>query len=338
MRYFYRYLLITLSGFFLLAWILPQWLPIHYPRALGPAFSAAVRTTFQEQIELQNPEVVLLGNSVVKFGIDQSQFEQLTGRKTLKFGFPGSASAYWYLFTKSNIVTASPPPRYLLVFFLDNMLTTPDLGVNGTYIPLIDEIAGESETVLLQKAYLNQLNPIKGYLDSHFPVFGERQTIKEKMDGSIEYTLPQLFMNCAKPCLDKALDMAFDAKNMLPRVLPRSEINPEDWSGSEWDFNSLVEKSFIPDIIQMTRQRGIDLILVREKNAKVMTSLNESPAMHQYFQDMAVYLKERGVTLMDFAHNPALTLELFLDEQHLNQQGMVVFTRLVAEEFQKLIK
>jgi hypothetical protein len=338
MRYFYRYLLITLSSFFLLGWMLPQWLPIHYPRALGPVFSAAVRTSYQEQIESEKPEVILLGNSVLKFGIDQPQFEQLIGRKTQKLGFPGSASAYWYLIIKNNIVTASTPPQYLIIFFLDNMLTTPDLGVNGTYIPLIDEIAGENETQLLQKAYLNQLNPIEGFLDSHFPVFGERQSIKEKINGSIEYTLPQLFMDCNKVCLDNALDKIFNANNMLPYVLPQSELNPEDWSGSEWEFNALVEKSFIPDMIQITKEAGIQLILVREKNANVMTSLDESTAMHKYFQDMAVYLKEERVPLLDFSHDPALTLDLFLDEQHLNPQGMVVFTRLVAESFLSLQK
>jgi hypothetical protein len=338
MRYFYRYLFITLCGFFLLGWILPQWLPIHYPRPLGPAFSADIRTSYQEQIESEKPEVIFLGNSVINSGIDQSQFEQLTDRKTLKFGFPGTASAYWYLLIKSNIATASPPPKYLLLFFLDNLLTAPDLGVNGTYLPMIDEISGEQESVLLQKAYLNQLNPLEGYLDSHLPIFGERQTLKDKIDNRLKYTLPQLFQNCTKPCLDKALDEVFDAKNMLPSVLPQSEINPEGWSGSEWDFNAVVEKSFLPDMIQITRERGIQLILVREKNIVISTRQDESQAMRKYFQEMADYLKKEGVSLLDFAHDPALTMDLFRDEMHLSPQGRIVFTRLVAEGFSSILK
>jgi hypothetical protein len=338
MRYFYRYLFITLCGFFLLGWIMPQWLPIHYPRPLGPAFSADIRTSYQEQIESEKPEVIFLGNSVINSGIDQSQFEQLTDRKTLKFGFPGTASAYWYLLIKSNIATASPPPKYLLLFFLDNLLTAPDLGVNGTYLPMIDEISGEQESVLLQKAYLNQLNPLEGYLDSHLPIFGERQTLKDKIDNRLKYTLPQLFQNCTKPCLDKALDEVFDAKNMLPSVLPQSEINPEGWSGSEWDFNAVVEKSFLPDMIQITRERGIQLILVREKNIVISTRQDESQAMRKYFQEMADYLKKEGVSLLDFAHDPALTMDLFRDEMHLSPQGRIVFTRLVAEGFSSILK
>ena len=339
MRYFYRYLLITLSAFFLIGWLLPQWLPIHYPRALGPVFSADIRKDYQSVIDRENPQVLLLGNSVIIYGIDEPQFAQLTNLKTLKYGFPGTASAYWYLLIKSNFSTAKTPPKYLLLFFLDNMLTIPDLEVNGEYLLIIDEIASENETVLLQKAYLNQINPLEGYLDSQLPLFGERQTLKDKIDNRIKYTLPQLFQNCAKPCLDKALDAVFGQKNMLQQyVLQQNTINLGRWSGKEWNFNALVEKSFIPDMIQITREKGINLILVREKNARFMTLEDEPSDMRKYFQDMANYLKKEGIPLLDFAHDPALTQDMFLDNIHLNPQGRLLFTRLAAEGFLPLLK
>jgi hypothetical protein len=212
MRYFYRYLLITLSGFFLLGWILPQWLPIHYPRDLGPVFSPEIRMDYQSLIDKKESQVFLLGNSVINSGIDESQFALLTGQNTLKFGFRGTGSAYWYLMIKSIIATASKPPKYLLVFFLDNLLTTPDLDVNGDYLTMIDELVGVNETALLKKAYLNQLNPVEGFLDSNIPLFGERQTLKDKIENHIKYSLPQLFQKCSKFCLDQALDVSFDEK------------------------------------------------------------------------------------------------------------------------------
>jgi len=333
MRYFYRYLLITLSAFFLLGCLLPQWLTIQYPRSLGPVFSQDVRKDYQGLIDRQKPQVLILGNSVVKFGIDESRFALLTNQKTLKFGFPGSDSAYWYLMIKSNIASATNPPKYLLLFFLDDLLTTPGLGVNGTYLPIIDEIAGENETVLIQKAYLNEINPVEAYLDGRFPLFGERQSLKDKIDNRLKYTLPQLFQMCDKTCLGEALDAVFAKKIILAQNIPNSEI----WKSRDWDFNALVEKSFIPDIIQLTHEKGIELILVREKNVKVMTIRDESPEMRKYFQEMADYLKKEGVPLLDFAHDLALTLDMFLDEMHLNPQGRLVFTNLVAEKFSSLV-
>ena len=334
MRYFYRYLLITLSAFFLLGWLLPQWLPIRYPRALGPSFSTDIRKDYQSLIDKQKPQVFLLGNSVINSGIDVSQFELLTGQKTLKFSFPGTASAYWYLMIKNNIATASNPPKFLLLFFLDNLLTSPDLGVTGTYQVMIDEIAGESETVLLQKAYLNKLDPVEGYMDSHYPLFGERLTLKDKIDNRIKYTLPQLLLNCAKPCLDQALDTFFTEKDMLQQM----DFILGTWNIKDWDFNTLVEKSFLPDIIQIIREKGINLILVREKNARVISLQDESPDMRKYYQEMADYLKKESVPFLDFSHSPELTMELFRDEMHLNPQGRMIFTRLVAEGYLSLLK
>jgi lysophospholipase L1-like esterase len=107
---------------------------------------------------------------------------------------------------------------------------------------------------------------------------------------------------------------------------------------SVWDFNALVEKSFIPDMIQITKKAGIQLILVREKNAKLMTIQEESPAMRKYFQELADFLKERGVPLLDFSHDPSITIDMFHDEMHLLPQGQTVFTRLVAESLLSLLK
>jgi hypothetical protein len=333
MRFFYRTLLITLSAFLLLGWLLPQWRLNNYPRALGPKFSDDIRMDYQTSIDKQKPGVLLLGNSVINSGIDETQFALLTGQKTMKFGFPGTASAYWYLLIKSNIATARTPPKFLILFFLDNLLTSPEWAVNYDYQLMIDELASENETVLLQKAYLSQINPVEGYLDSHYPLFGERETLKEKIDNRIKYTLPRLLLNCAKPCLDKALDVEFEERNMLPQVLKQNEIDPYQWSGPTWDFNALVERSFIPDIIQITREKGIILILVREKNINVMTLADESADMRRYYEEMVEYLKKEGIPLLDFAHDPELTLDLFRDEMHLSPQGRQVFTRLVAEGF-----
>jgi len=53
---------------------------------------------------------------------------------------------------------------------------------------------------------------------------------------------------------------------------------------------------------------------------------------------MADYLKKEGIPLLDFAHDPNMTLDLFHDEMHLNPQARSVFTPLVAEKFLTLLK
>lgn len=294
--------------------------------------------SYQAEIQKLKPEVILLGNSVINSGLDLSLFEQLVHHRTIKFSFPGTASAYWYLLIKSNIVTSKPPPRYLIIFFLDNLLTSPTLGVNGpTYQALIDEVAGENETVLLKKAYLSQISPLEGFLDSHLPVFGERATLKEKIDNRLKYTIPLFLLKCNKTCLDADLDKAFSQVNMLADNFTQTKETADPVSGYGWDFEESVEQSFLPDMINLAREKGIQLIFAREKDARFMNLEDESSQMRRYFQQLTDYLSSQHVLYMDFAHEPSLTIDLFRDRMHLSPDGRMVFTRLVAERFSTLI-
>lgn len=338
MRFLFRYLFICLAAFLLLNSSLPTWLHLSYPKALGPSFSEEVRYSYKAEIQQEKPQVVLVGNSVLNDGINLQLFQQLTGLRSIKFSFPGTASAYWYLLMKSNITTASPPPRYLLVFFLDNLLTSPALGTDGPYQALIDEVAGENETTLLQKAYWSQIHPMEGWLNSHLPLFGERQTLKEKIDNRLKYTLPFHFANCDRTCLDAALDITFTQVNMIQDHFADAQDYVDPWSGKEWNFNALVEKSFLPDMIALAQEKGIQLMFVREKNSRVMDLVDETEDMRLYFQQMKEYLAERDVLYLDFAHEPSLTLEMFYDRMHMKETGRQVFTRLVAQEFISIIK
>ncbi len=202
----------------------------------------------------------------------------------------------------------------------------------GPYLQITDEVAGDNETVLLQKAYINRLDPVVAYLDGHSTLFGERQTIKEKIDARLKYPLADWFANCGKVCLDVALDKAFFYDNMLPAP-DTTILYRDEWSGSEWDFHGRLADSFLPDILEIARQNGIRLVFVREKNARFMTLEEETADMRRYFQDLATYLNAEGIPMLDFSHDPGLGVELFHDQMHFTPQARPVFTRLVAEKF-----
>lgn len=337
MQPFQRYLFLTIVCFFILGWAISFYLPNEYPKLSPINFSPEIRKTVQLEIDEYKPEVLLLGNSVLEEGIDQALFEQITAKQTMKVSEGGSTSAYWYLMVKNNIITANNPPPYVLLFFLDNLLTRPDFAVMGDYIPIIDEIAGDQEQVLLQKAYPNQINSIEGYLDSHFSIFGERDTVKNNINNPVKYALPESILNCDESCLDQALDFAFNASNML---MDNNQDDPIDASKSseEWDFSGQIDNSFLPDIIQLTRGSGITLVLVREKSSYVDSIADEIRESKKYYADLYTYLLSQGVPLLNFAYEPTITKDMFYDSMHFNANGREVFTRLVAEGFLEITK
>lgn len=333
MRALIRYLGLSLVAFLGFNAFLPHWLSQTYPRSLGPKFTKAIRLDLQKPINDLRPQDILLGNSVIVNGLDAQMFQTITGRRTLPFAFNGAASAYYYLILKNIIATAKTKPEFVLLFFIDNWLTRPNLMVNGVpFLQIMDEVASDNETILLQKAYINQLNPMVAYLDSHSILFGERQTIKEKIDSRLKYPLSDWFMNCGKVCLDAAMDQAFFYNNMLPAP-DTTNFYHNEWTGSEWDFYGRLEDSFLPDILEVARQNGIRLVFVREKNSRFMTLEEETEDMRHYFQNLGAYLSTQGIPLMDFSHDPALGVELFHDQMHFTPQAQPIFTRLVAEKF-----
>ncbi len=333
MRSIIRYVVTTLLAFFVLGSFLPRWQSQSYPRTLGPQFSSHIRLGLQKPINTQQPQDILLGNSVIVNGLDPDLFQSITGRKTLHFSFNGAASAYYYLILKNIIATAQSSPKYVLLFFIDNWLTRPELMVSGgPFLQIMDEVAGDDEEVLLRKAYLNQLDPYMAYLDSNIMFFGERQTLKGKIDARLKYPLSDWFLDCGKTCLDTALDTAFYYENMLPVPDPAERFRDE-WSGREWDFHGRLADSFLPDILEVARQNDLRLVFVREKNSRFMTQEEETADMRRYFQDLAAYLHQQGIPLLDFAHDPALGVELFHDQMHFNPEARPVFTRLVAEKY-----
>ena len=55
----------------------------------------------------------------------------LTNLRTVQFAFSDTTSAQYYLMVKNTITQSKYPPKYLILLFLNNMLTAPDMFVEG---------------------------------------------------------------------------------------------------------------------------------------------------------------------------------------------------------------
>lgn len=339
MKPFYRFFAITLILFLLFNWLSPKWTKTSYPRLPVPNFSASIRGDYQGSIELNKPRVLLMGNSVLIDGMDDALFSKMTDMKSVTYLVEGGATAQYYLMIKNVVLKSAHRAEYLLLFFLDNILTLPGLWTTGTtFVNRIDEVAGENETTLLDKAYLRTQQPVDVFVNGNIPAFGERQTIKGKIDNHLKYTLPRLLNGCNPFCVDRGIESIFNFGNINRFPITPIALDLHQWTGREWDFNALVEDSLLPDMIEMTRQNGIHFILVREKNARVMTYEDETDDMRLYFSQLADYLQKENVPYIDLAHAPELTREMFHDMMHVKPLAKPIYTRLAAEGFLKVLE
>lgn len=339
MRSFLRYILL-LAILISITWIaIPRWFDLEFPRQPGPEFDKRARKSYITLLDEEKPDVVLLGDSILKDGVDPDLLSELTGKKIASYHVPGSASAFWYIVLKNNIVVAEHHPQAVVVVFRDSMLTAPGYRVHGGYFVKLDEFARPQEPVLLERAFLNQMNPLEIWAEKYFPLYSARDQVRQKVDAGIRYTAPG-WLNCDAPCTDDSMYRVFTSADLEPGQLRNAVAAAESYlyTSAQLDFQRQVDESFLPEMIRLTRERGIQLILVRLKNQTTGVGSGETASVRKYVSDLSAYLAEQNVIFLDYGRDPRLTREYFKDVLHLNPEGEVVFTHILAEGLNEVLK
>ena len=340
MRFFTRFF-ICFCLFLAVAWqVLPRFYESRYPRSLGPVVDPDIRYNFQEQLIAEHDQVVLLGDSALKDSVDQATFHQAIGMNTLDIAIPGSASAMWYLIFKNNIINSSFRPRVVVIFFRDSELTTPDFRVSGKYFTLLDEYAGANDSLFVKRAYINPMNPLEKLAEMYLPLYGERLNIRRTQDYWIKYKIPAVLTRCDQTCTDAATDRVFSQERV-----DKDEFDNEVAAGEStlyiWPnllFNWQLNRSFLPEMIRLAKERDIRLIMVRQKTMRFSSPMSEPPVLPLYMRGLRSYLAGNDIPLVDFSNDPRITANFFNDFVHMNEGGRAVFTQMAAEALLPLIK
>jgi hypothetical protein len=339
MKAFLQYLVVLLT-LVTLSWVvIPARYGVSYPRDVKPQFDNYIRRKYVKDIDERQPDLLLLGDSMLYPAVNDVILSERLDKKILSIGLPGSASTLWYLIVKNNILEARNPPKYLAIFFRDSMLTVPGYRVTGRYFEQIDEFAGPKDGELIKRAYLDQMNPLEKWAEAWFPPFGSRWSVRQAVDARIRYTLPAALLNCDTTCMNNGMELVFGELNMDPNFLSDALAAADTYlySREALNFDRQVGESFLPDLIQMTRDHGVQLILVQMRILRFSVPGSEPPALHTYNQHLAAYLAANGVIYLDYSHETSLGRDYFSDPLHMNDAGKAVFTEMFGEDLLKYI-
>ncbi|HEX6270251.1 MAG TPA: hypothetical protein VFZ43_08455 [Anaerolineales bacterium] len=336
MRSFLRYLLLL----FIL--IVATWgrishrYSLEFPRAPGPRFDSQVRKLYINRLQTDKPDMVMLGDSTLLDGVDPDRLSELTGMQISSYDVPGSASAYWYLVLKNNIVETEHKPRYVLILFRDTILTAPGYRVHGSYFVLLDEFARRNEPLLLERAYLNLMNPLERFGEGFLPLYAARVQIRRDIDALVRYSLTS-WLGCDRECNDDSMYEVFTSANLEPGQLQNAIAAAEGYlyTNRQLDFDRQIEHSFLPEMIRLAEENNIELILVRLKNRT--TGERETSAIQQYIADLSEYLAKQNIIFLDFGRDPQLSSAYYKDSLHLTKEGEALFTEMLAESLKDVM-
>ena len=339
MTAFRNYLAISIVLLGFLSFYLPARLQVPYPRDIGPQLDRHIRKTYINVLNEQQPELLLLGDSMLGEAVDDETFARLMDKKTVMVSLPGTASTIWYLIIKNNIVVAEHKPGYLVLFFRDTMMTIPGYRVTGRYFELIDEFAAPTDEVLIQKAYINQMTPLERALEGYLPLYGLRWNIRQSLDYHIRYSLGQRLLDCDPACMDRAMEAVFKANNLDLTFLSEA-IDASDeyiYRSEALNFDDQVTKSFLPEVIRLCREHGIQLILVRMPILRFEGPGASPSDLDTYIKKLTKYSEENRVLFLNM-DQPEFIGQYFVDNIHLNEQGKAFFTRKLVESLGTIIR
>jgi len=340
MKLLVKYLLclLVLNAIFLL--YLLKYEKVSYPLQVGPQFDGRIRHNYLDTLNDHYQDMVLIGDSMLHYGVNFDKLSVALNEDILNIDLPGSGSTLWYLIIKNNIAEADTPPGYLVIFYRDSELTVPGLRVKGKYLEQIDEYASNNEDLLIQYAYLNQMNPVELAAEKYLPPFNYRWKIRAHLDSYIRYGLPGVVLECSTDCTDLAMVRVFGDDNLEPGILSNA-IDAADnylYTPKALDFDNQIDISFLPEIIRMCKEKNIQLIAVHMKTLHVARNPSVAKSVDEYNKKLDEYFQDNGVIHLDFSHDARLTENLFKDSLHFNDEGRQVFTKMLAEELSPYVR
>ncbi len=338
---FRRYLWLLAAALLLGGLILLARYQTPYPYPLGPAFDPIIKKEYAKQISARKPKVVVIGDSVVVFGVDQQTLTRELGEPAYALGVPGSTSAAWYLMLKNIIADSNPIPPYVVLPFRDTILTLPTYRTTGYYFEIVDNFAGKHEPLVTQLSYLNAMNPLEKFAERYVPLYSVRWRLREGLDARLRYGLAGR-LGLRQERVNDALNYIFGKQQGLDFTALNSAADDSKqilYNDEAYDFERQLQKSYLPRMIQIAQQEGFTLVFVRTKTQAFPEASSEPPGLRRYSAALAEYLNaQENVVFIDLGHDSRLERKYYLTELHFNEQGKQLFTKILAEELKKRMR
>jgi hypothetical protein len=310
-----------------------------YPFPIGAQFDSDIRDKYQRMLNEEDPQVLVMGDSVAGTNVDKVLMAEGSDKRVSVISEDGAGSALLYLILKNNIVNADSKPDTMIMVFRDTVLTSTAFRVHGNFLGIMDEFAGPDDDLVLQLAMRDQMNPLEKLAEAYFPPYWARSNLQTILISRVLYLPTRTFLGCNLECSDQAMNKVFGNQNFDPDQFNRAINLAENflYTDENINFETQIDRSFLPEIIRLCKENNIKLILLRTKTLRFSREVPEPPALNEYIDDLNSYARRSDVPLIDFSHSNRLPRALFTDINHLNSDGKKVFTEMLVEAIRPIL-
>jgi hypothetical protein len=304
----------------------PDLKPSYLPAIDGPRPRLAFEADRIPALAGMHPTWVVIGDSMAGSRIDPALLTRLTGGLTAPLLYAGSGPAWWYLALKNWVIPSGIKPRAVIVFFRDTNLTNVMFRIDATWS--LDTAALDREddlNAVVARRRGTTFYRVRDAIDRAYEASEARRWIEPAAN---EWPARAMFpyRRQRTAFLDR-LNERFG----LAHLRPMDAADMQATEDREADFDRFVEDSALPLMLRDAREAGLTLLLVRvQRRPRDGRPPDQSPALRRYVTKLHAYVESRGGVFMDDTGDPAQTLDLYEDGDHLSRDGRRRYTEMFA--------
>lgn len=302
--------------------------------ALGAPRQAGFETQRIPQLRRLNPGWVVIGDSMAGTRIDERRLGELAGRPVAPLLQPGSGPVFWYLALKNWVVASGIKPRAVFIVFRDTNLTNLMFRLDEQFRWSIGMVAlgREDEVNALIPAWTSgPWHRLHDLVDDTYQVERARRWMEPTVTG-----WPARVMISSRR-QRTAFFTDTNARFGLDHLRPLEAADIQAVVDREADFERDVNRSVLPLMLRDARQAGTTLCLVRVQRRPVGgRSPAQSRALRRYVEDLREYVEANGGVFYDETGDPALTLDMYEDGDHIARRARRRYTEIFFERLRPL--
>jgi hypothetical protein len=284
------------------------------------------------------PDYVLIGNSMLGTRIDPAVLARRLGENCCYVMWTAGAESAWeHQALKNHILAATHRPKKVFVFFRDTFLTRPSYRAQDIYWWRIERLSHDEEPELerAMRASRTWQETLEYYLGRLYPVQKRRviaNALIERAASSMAGTDRQ--SGLASPGARYNDLFALDRMRLTESDDTAFDRNDPAY----FDFKARVADSLLPSMISLAQRAGVQLVFVRvQRRPTAQGPAAPTRQLQDYLAALREYLARNGAGFHDFTGDPQLTLDHYLDGDHIRPEWKQASTQNFLERMREFL-
>jgi hypothetical protein len=299
-------------------------LPATYlPSLEGPRERGRFDETRVPDLRYLKPGYVVIGDSMAGTRVDERRLAELAGVPVAPLLQPGSGSAFWYLALKNWVIASGIRPRMVFVFFRDTNLTDVMFRLDQQFRWALDLTALEREEELdaVIATRIGVLQRVHRVIDERLGAEQARRALEPVVN-----VLPaEMMISSRRRRTDflNLLNVRLGLDHL--RRMEAADIQVTEAPGA--DFKDEVDRSVLPLMLRDAKAAGLTICFVRvQRRPSANRPPPQSESLKAYVRDLREYVTARGALFHDDHGDPALTIDMYEDGDHLARHARRQYT------------